>query len=88
VADRPAKVSLAEQLELATKYAPKLRAAGVLTFASGDLALTLAPAAPEPADSDDVTEPRLPKPHTDPLKDRSTYPGGRMPGFSRDPRRA
>lgn len=69
-------------IDLVIDRAPKLLAAGVTSLAIDGLTVTLAPPPPKLGDLPKGTEP--PKQHIDPLKDAATYPGGRMPGFTRE----
>jgi hypothetical protein len=83
----------AELLDLIEQRAPALIAAGITHITIGDLSATLssAPRAPAPAPAatpgKPPTTPTPTKPpakrHIDPLRDASTYAGGRVPGFSR-----
>lgn len=77
------KSDLAELLRLVEERAPRLIAAGVTSVSVEGLSLTLASSVP--------TDPKdLPKAdpvvrgHIDPMRDPSTYPGGRVPGFTRE----
>ena len=79
----PAYSDCASLLDLIVERAPALIAAGVTSIAIEGLAVTLVK---PPAPDVKITEPRT-KParqHVDPLQDASTYPGGRVPGFTRD----
>ena len=73
----------AELIDLAIARAPALIAAGITWLEiPGKLQLTLK----EPAGA--VAEVEAPAPvsasHIDPLQDPATYPGGRIPGFTRE----
>lgn len=68
-------------IDLIVKSAPDLRAAGVTSLTCDGISVTLAPAAPEPAD-EWVEAPPQPD-HTDPLSDPATYPNGVVPSFDR-----
>jgi hypothetical protein len=76
------KSSAAELLELLVARAPALIAAGVTSVSIEGLSATLAP--PPPA-AGPAPKPQPPaKRHIDPMRDASTYPGGRVPGFTRE----
>jgi hypothetical protein len=72
----------AAMLDLLIDRAPALIAVGVTTLEIEGLSVTLQrPAAAMTALP--KAEP-VAKQHTDPLRDPSTYPGGRVPGFTRE----
>jgi hypothetical protein len=72
----------AELMTLIVERAPALIAAGVTSLAIGDFTVELA--AP-PAAMPPMPKPKeLPTQHIDPMKDSSTYPGGRIPGFTKE----
>ena len=65
----------------------ELRQAGVTSLSiDGVFAITLGPPAPSPGSAPKPEE--MPWQHIDPLRDPSTYPGGRVPGFTREDERA
>jgi len=73
---------LREVLELLVEQAPKLRKAGVSSFEIGDIAIELAPlehgeTVQDGVKAEDDAE-------SDPLKDKWTFGGGKVPGFERD----
>jgi hypothetical protein len=82
------KTTAAALLDLLISKAPALHAAGITSLTLDGVAVTLtAPPAPPPpprakgkADED---PPPLAQGYADPLNDPSTYPGGRLPGFTR-----
>ncbi len=67
-------------IDLIISRAPALIAAGVTSLSMDGLAVMLAP---PPAPAAHVDEPSAPTQHIDPMQDPATYPGGRIPGFSR-----
>lgn len=72
-------------IALAIESAPKLLAAGVTSLrleADGGMTFTLAPPPPTQGPLPKAKEP--PPQHIDPMKDAATYPGGRIPGFTRE----
>lgn len=78
---------VAALMDLIAKKAPSLYAAGVSSLAvDGAFSITLIAPPPDAADFTPPAPP--PKTHIDPLKDASAYPGGRVPGFTRDEDRA
>lgn len=61
--------------------APALIAAGITSITIDGVAVTLSSRPP----AQDAEPPKpVPRAHIDPLKDASTYPGGRVPGFHRE----
>lgn len=91
----PAKRDPASILDAILERVPRMRSLGVLSFATGDMSLTLTADAPlldlrgtvveKKRDEDEKPD----DDETDPLNDRATYGGGRVPGFTRpkkDPR--
>lgn len=77
----PKKPTAAELLTLIADRAEALRKAGVLVVQVDGFSAQLAPWT-EPGQPDrSVAEPT----YSDPLLDPSTYPGGRVPGFEREP---
>jgi len=81
------KHTAAELMDLIAARAPALIAAGVTELTIDGFSVKLAAPPPPPVDPKDKPAPP-PKPHIDPLKDASTYPGGRVPGYRRDPDRS
>lgn len=86
---KSARDTAEELLDLIERRAPGLIAAGITHIAIGELSATLssrppvAPVAPkDKAAAQD--KPAPPKKHIDPLRDASTYAGGRVPGFTRE----
>jgi hypothetical protein len=80
-----AKPTPTELLDLLVDRAPGLIAVGVTSISIDGLSATLArPPATPPAGA--VTKPRA-KQHVDPLLDPATYPGGRVPGYTREDER-
>ena len=78
----PASSTPEALLDLLIKRAPALIAAGVTSVSIEGLSATLARPAPSPAPS---AKPQpIAKPHINPMLDPSTYPGGRVPGFTRE----
>ena len=77
-----AKTKAESLIDLIIARAPALHAAGVTSLTVDGLSVTLTtPPVPHAA----LPKPtEQPKQHIDPLKDTSTYPGGRIPGFTRD----
>jgi hypothetical protein len=75
------KLTAAETLTLIADRAEALRKAGVLVVQVGEFSAQLAPWN-DPGQPD-----RSPAEQTysDPLLDPATYPGGRVPGFEREP---
>jgi hypothetical protein len=72
---------LEDMLVRLTKLAPAMRTAGMTHVAIGELSFSLAPADVEADEIDAPTAP--PQSHIDPMKDASTYVGGRVPGYQR-----
>jgi hypothetical protein len=69
-------------IDLLITRAPALIAVGVTSLSIGEMSATLQAPAPKP---DAPTKPAaIAKQHTDPLRDASTYPGGKVPGFTRE----
>ncbi len=77
-----AKPSPAELMTLIAERAPELIAAGVTSMSIDGFSVTLHP--PPTADVPAPKPDEIAKSHIDPLRDPSTYPGGRIPGFNRD----
>lgn len=68
-------------IKLLIKSAPELIAVGVTSLSIEGLSATLAPPAPPPA----VVKPQpIARSHMNPMLDASTYPGGKVPGFTRE----
>lgn len=76
------KSSAAELLELLIARAPALIAAGITSVSIEGLSATLA--APPPAAGAAPKAQPVAKQHINPMRDPSTYPGGRVPGFTRE----
>lgn len=76
------KPTAAELMDLIAARAPMLIAAGITSISIEGLSCTLAkpPVAASPLEP---AKPRA-KQHVDPFSDPSTYPGGRVPGFTRE----
>ncbi|MGE5802953.1 MAG: hypothetical protein ACM358_11925 [Gemmatimonadota bacterium] len=68
-------------LELVIRRAPAMLAAGITHLSIDGFSVTLSP--PPPPAPNVKPEP-IAKSHIDPLRDPSTYPGGKVPGFTRD----
>lgn len=68
-------------IEIIIQQAPQLIAVGVTSLTVDGLSVTLS--APPPKAPNVKPEP-IAKSHIDPLRDPSTYPGGRVPGYTRD----
>ena len=68
-------------IDLLIERAPALIAAGVTSLSIDGLSATLAKPALPVGDLPKGTP--VARQHTDPLRDASTYPGGRVPGFPR-----
>ncbi len=79
-AERPDPVRL---IEIIIQQAPQLIAAGVTSLSVDGLSVTLS-APPPRAPAQAPTPEKIAKSHIDPLRDPSTYPGGKVPGFTRD----
>ena len=78
-----AKSDHAALLSLIEQRAPKLIAAGVTAVSIDGLSITLAPMVP--SDPTKTPQPEaMAQGHIDPLRDGSTYPNGRVPGFIRE----
>lgn len=72
-------------IDLIIARAPALYAAGITSLTVDGLSVALVAPPPPPAAPLVLPKPtERPKQHIDPLKDTSTYPGGRIPGFTRD----
>lgn len=69
-------------MTLIAERAPALIASGVTSLTIDGFAVTLAK--PETAAADTKPEATPAPSHINPLKDASTYPGGRIPGFTRE----
>jgi len=75
-------MSPSELLDLIVARAPGLIAVGVTSLSVEGLSVTLVkPAAP---DAPAAKPTPVAKQHIDPLRDASTYPGGKVPGFTRE----
>jgi hypothetical protein len=74
-----AKGSPAELIALIISQAPALIGAGITSLSIDGLAVTLAPSLPQRGETP-APDP-VPTQHINPLRDSSTYPGGRVPGF-------
>lgn len=79
----PASTRLAAEdlVDLIIRRAPELVAVGVTSLTVEGLSVHLS--APPPPPPNIKPEP-IAKSHIDPLRDPSTYPGGKVPGFTRD----
>jgi len=76
------ELSAAELLDLLVARAPGLIAVGVTSVSIAGLSATLsAPPAPMPANAKPQ---QIAKSHIDPMRDPATYPGGRVPGYTRE----
>lgn len=74
------KPTAADLIALIIARAPALHAAGVTSLSIDGFAVTLtAPPAPVAA----LPEPPAATQHIDPMQDPATFPGGRIPGFTR-----
>lgn len=72
----------AELIDLLIDRAPKLIAAGITSLSIEGMSATLSKPAPAPAS---IAPPKpIARQHIDPMRDPSTYPGGKVPGFTRD----
>ena len=69
-------------IDVIIRRAPELIAVGVISLSIDGLSATLAKPAPVAPPPDRGPPP--PRQHIDPLRDPSTYPGGKVPGFTRD----
>lgn len=75
-------------IALLVRCAPELREAGITSLTIGDVSLTLADAPPLDLRGVEVASADAPPPPpTDPMADPASYPGGRIPGFVRPPKR-
>lgn len=81
-AKSPAEDELERKLGVLIRRAPELIAVGVTSVSIDGLSATLAPPPPAPAVAPRAQPPA--KRHIDPMRDASTYPGGRVPGFTRE----
>jgi hypothetical protein len=72
----------AELLDMIVARAPALIAAGVTSLSIEGLSVTLSKPAPTAGPIGKPTP--IARQHIDPLQDASTYPGGKVPGFTRD----
>lgn len=75
------KSTAAETLSLIAERAEALRKVGVLVVTVDGFSVQLAPWADPGQPDRSVAEPT----YADPLSDPATYPGGRVPGFEREP---
>jgi hypothetical protein len=73
--------TLDELIDTLVKRAPELHAIGATSIAFGDFSATLQRPPPAAAAEEEPKTAR--KTHADPLQDRSTFPGGRLPGYQR-----
>ena len=80
-----AKPTPAELMDLIADRAAALIAAGVTSLTIDGFSVQLAK--PTPAATAEPAKPRA-KQHVGPLLDPATYPGGRVPGFTREDERA
>lgn len=80
---RPGAPPLADLLDLIERKAPALIAAGVVSVQLEGVSFALAAAVPRKSDELPKAAP-APRQHVDPLRDASTYPGGRVPGYTRE----
>lgn len=78
------KSSAAELLDLLIARAPALIAAGITSVSIEGLSATLAPPPPVAPPASKAKAQPVAKSHTNPMLDPSTYPGGRVPGFTRE----
>jgi len=79
---RPAKKpAAAALLDLVIARAADLHAAGITSLSLDGIAVTIAAPPVKPDAPEDAAPPA--EAHTDPLNDPSTYPGGKVPGFTR-----
>lgn len=69
-------------LDLLIARAPALIAAGITSLSIDGLSATLAKPAAVGAPAGKPQP--IAKQHIDPMRDPSTYPGGKVPGFTRD----
>lgn len=69
-------------IDLIIARAPELHAAGVTSLSMDGIAVTLVRPPEKPSALPPPKE--QPQQHIDPLKDSSTYPGGRIPSFKRE----
>jgi hypothetical protein len=74
--------ALRARLNLLIEMAPRLHAAGVTSLSVDGLAATLVKPPVVAADSQPAKP--APRQHMDPMRDPSTYPAGKVPGFTRD----
>ena len=71
-------------IELLLELAPRLHAAGITSLAIEGVSVTLVrPPAPAPTVTPAPAK-AAPRQHIDPMRDPSTYPTGKVPGFTRD----
>lgn len=75
------KPDAAALVDLMIARAADLRAAGITSLSLDGIAVTLAAAAPEEPEAEPGDD--SPPEPIDPLNDPSTYPGGKVPGFTR-----
>ena len=78
----PAPSELDTLISTLVKRAPELIAAGVTSISLGELSATLE--RPPPAPPQQIEKRPAPRDHVDPMRDPSTYVGGKVPGFTRD----
>jgi hypothetical protein len=76
------KATAADLLDLLIARAPALIAAGITSVSVDGLSATLAKPAPTPVAA--AQPAAIAKQHLDPLKDASSYPAGKVPGYTLD----
>lgn len=83
-AEQVSITSIRERVDLLLELAPRLHAAGITSLAVDGISATLSP--PPVIAKGDPPKPDKPAPrqHMDPMRDASTYPAGKVPGFTRD----
>ena len=79
---KPSPPSPAELIALIAERAPALIAAGVTSLKIGEFSVEMSRPTPPPA-ADPPPAPAV-RGRSNPLDDPSTYPGGRVPGYSRE----
>lgn len=80
----PKPPSAADMIKLIIEQAPALIDVGVTELAIDGFAVKLARPARPPADMPAPKGAPIAKQHVDPMSDPSTYPGGRVPGYTRE----
>jgi len=78
----PGKPVAEHLIDLLIARAPALIAAGVTSLAIEGMSATLSPPAPVAAAAPEAKP--VARQHVDPMRDPSTYPGGKVPGFTRE----